>query len=419
MKFCILCIGSHGDIRPYVALGSGLKAKGHDVWIASHKKALPLCQKYDLNFKLVDGDLTELINSENTQKELKGSIVLKILKIMRAFKEVLNIQLPTSLKAVLGADVLIYSPAAFAAPHLAEFLNIPSILIHLQPEISTKFHASHLFPNQKFLRRAGHFISEQILWQPIRKHINQWRARDLNIKKMHFLGPKHDVKTRNTPTLVTFSRHLIPPPKDWGKHVQMTNFCCLKEGKNWKAPPHLDRFLESYPSTIYLGFGSLTEACHKSTVKKIIDVLSQKKCPIVVQANLPGLNQIALPSHILPIEYAPHDWLFPRIKAVIHHGGIGTTAAGLYAGKPTLIMPFVWDQFFWGKMIADLNIGPKQLPINQFNSEAFSEKIDHLLTYPDYEKNALKMMHQLNSEPDGIDITIEQIMNIVELYGSK
>lgn len=413
MKFCILCIGSHGDIRPYVALGTGLKAKGHEVWIASHKKASSLCEKYNLNFKPVDGDLTELINPEKIQK-VKGSILLKILMIMRAFKEVLKIQLPMSLEAVRGADALIYSPAAFAAPHIAEFFKIPSISMNLQPEFRTKFHPSHLFPNQKFGFILGHFISEQLLWQPIRRSINKWRTRQLGIKKMHFFGPKYDKVTKNTPTLIAFSRQLIPPPADWGKHVRMTNFCRLNEGQNWVPPLGLEDFLGSDIPAVYVGFGSLTKACHQSTVQKMIDILIQKNYRAVVQADLPGLKQLKLPSTIFPITYAPHDWLFPRVKAVIHHGGVGTTAAGLYAGRPTLIMPFVWDQFFWGKMISDLEIGPVYLPINKFSREEFSNKVENLMSKSHYQKNASKMRDKLSRESDGVEMSISQIFDILK-----
>ncbi|MBA3816606.1 MAG: glycosyltransferase family 1 protein [Parachlamydiaceae bacterium] len=417
MKFCILCIGSHGDIRPYVALGVGLKAEAHEVWIASHKKACSLCEKYNLNFKLVDGDLTELINSENTQKELKGNILSKILKIMCAFKKILKIQLPMSLDAAAGADVLIYSPAAFAGPHIAEYLRIPSFLMHLQPEIRTKFHPSHLFPNQKSLKGInfllGHFLSEQLFWQPIRRYVNKWRKEILGIKKMHFLGPKYDPLSKNTHTLVAFSHHLIPRPIDWGPHIHMTNFCLLNESENWSPPQELEKFLRSQETIVYLGFGSLTEACHIDTVREIIDVLAKKNFGAIVQANLPGLKDIALPPTIFPLIYAPHDWLFPRVKAVIHHGGVGTTAAGLYAGKPTLIMPFVWDQFNWGKMVEDLGVGPKYLSINKFNKEKFSYNLEKLVSDPLYQHNALKIMNKLNTEDNGIKKNVNRIFEIL------
>ena len=129
MKFTLLCIGSHGDIRPYIALGIGLKEKGHEVTIASHAKARLLSEKYGLNFKLVEGDLTEMIGKERGHEILwggKGKKWLQFFSIMKEFKRVLEIQLPASLEASSDADVLIYSPASFAGPHLGEYFSIPS-----------------------------------------------------------------------------------------------------------------------------------------------------------------------------------------------------------------------------------------------------------------------------------------------------
>ncbi|MFA6915483.1 MAG: glycosyltransferase [Parachlamydiales bacterium] len=415
MKICILCIGSHGDIRPYVALANGLKANGHDVWIASHQKAQSLCQKYNLDFKLVDGDLTEAIHSEETQEKLKSIFVLP--QITQLFRNVLKIQLPMSLEAAANADLLIYSPVAFAGPHLAEYLKIPTICMHVLPEIRTKCHSSYLFPRQKsytgLKHYLGHFVSEQFLWQPIRAPINKWRKKQLGMRKMHFLGFRNDKIRQEIPEIVAFSPSLIPRPIDWPSKIEMTNFCLLREGENWTPPKDLENFLDNDQPTIYVGFGSLTEACEKSTVKKIIDALIKKNIRAVVHGKLRGLKELELPASIFPLDYAPHDWLFPRVKAVIHHGGIGTTAAGLYAGKPTWIIPFVWDQFYWGQKIFDLGIGPKPIPVYNIDTAPLMLNLDDLLSQSTYQQNASKFRTQLQSEPDGVQMTINSINNIL------
>lgn len=222
MKFGILCVGSHGDILPYVALGIKLKAKGHHVCIATHKKAESLCRKHGLEFSLVEGDLTEISNPTRIPSILNSSGLKKLTTlrfIMRLFKDHLKQQLDSSQEAIKGVDVLIYSPAAFAGPHLAEYYKIPTFRMPLQPEIRTKEHPSCIISLPLFLGKwghlIGHFVSEQMFWQPIRSQINQWRKEKLKIRKMHFLGPSIDLFSRHISTLVAFSPKLMPFPSDW------------------------------------------------------------------------------------------------------------------------------------------------------------------------------------------------------------
>ncbi len=411
MKFTLLCVGSHGDFRPYIALGIALKEKGHEVTIGSHAKARHLCEKYHLNFRLVEGDLTELIGKERGHEILwggKGKLWLQLMGIMKEFKRVLEMQLPTSLQAASDADVLIYGPSAFAGPHLGEYLSIPSFLMQLQPDSPTKHVPCCLFSGFEKWGKAGcllsHFIARQQLWQPIRKEINRWRQNELGLKKMSFFGPKR------LPTLVAFSSQLVPRPSDWGNHVHMTSFCRIENEKDWTPPDSLAQFLSS-GDVLYVGFGSLTEACHPSIVEKIINVLTKKKIKTVISAHLPTLDPSKLPSWIYPLDYAPHDWLFPRVAAVVHHGGVGTLAAGLYAGKPTLIVPFIVDQPYWGRFIERKELGPKPLSPFSFTELEFEKRLDQLLTHSKYKENAELIKNALDNEKNGAEFTIESILS--------
>lgn len=411
-----MCVGSHGDMRPYIALGVGLKQKGYQVTIASHHKAQKLCQQYDLEFKLVEGDLVELLGTEKGSaltNHVGGHNFKQLWEMIKAFKEVLKLQLATSLDAVRDTEVMIYGPAVFAGPHLGEALDIPSFRVMMQPEIRTKEHSSMIFPNQRWFGKignyAGHVLAEQLFWLPIRKQINEWRVNTLGLRKMTFLGPSFDPISQQIPTLVAFSSKLLPQPSDWPTQVKMTNFCRLPEGQLWEAPRPLDEFLQDGPPPFYLGFGSLTEACPRWIVPQIVDVLAEKKVRVVIHSQLPGLEALILPHDVFPLRYAPHDWLFPRMKAVVHHGGAGTTAAGLYAGKPTLIIPFMCDQFQWNNRIAELNIGPRGFPIREFTQQRFSDCLDALLSTPLYHENAIKMSKEMHDEEDGVAMTIREI----------
>ncbi|MCK4934845.1 MAG: glycosyltransferase family 1 protein, partial [Simkaniaceae bacterium] len=389
----------------------GLKQHGHEVTIATHTKGRTLSEKYGLKFKLVEGDLTELIGQECGNEILwgsKGKKFLQLFGIMKEFRRALKLQLPTSLEATSDADVLIYSTAAFAGPHLGEYFSIPTFLMQLQPDAPTKSHPSSLFSAFGKLGKTGcllsHFLAKQQFWQPIRKEINRWRQNQLKLKKFSFFGPK------NLPTLITFSPHFVPKPDDWAKNVHMTSFCRIQNEKEWIPPQTLSDFL-SNDKILYVGFGSLTEACHPSIVEQIVEVLSEKKIKTIISSHFPTLKQKKLPSWIYPIDYAPHDWLFRKVSAVVHHGGVGTLAAGLYAGKPTLIIPFLVDQPHWGQFIEKERLGPKPLSAFSFNKKAFEQRLDQLLTTPKYQENATILKTALYDEKDGVKLTIDAILN--------
>jgi sterol 3beta-glucosyltransferase len=416
MKFSILCIGTYGDVAPYVALAAKLKQEGHDVTIAAHEKARSLCERFFLKFHPVGGDLSILTSPEESKElfEARGFKKLNsFFKLMVLFRRVLDIQLKDCLEASRGADVLIYHPAAFAGPHLAEHFKITAIKMNLQPELPTSQHPSCLIPIPKWLGRVGnvigHFISQQFLWQVFRGKINRWRCEVLKLPKSPFWKPSHYSKIRE---LVAFSPSLMKRPTDWHPSVAMVGFCRLQEADRWTPPENLQRFLAEGELPLYLGFGSLTETFPTAIVATMIDVLKTKKIRAIVPRNLEGLKEIDLPPHILAIDYVPHDWLFSKVSAVIHHGGVGTLSSGLHAGKPTWVIPCIVDQFFFGEKVCDWGVGPQPLAKVHFNRKDFEKGLDQLLQKASYREKALKLQRVLNQE-NGVDNAYKWILKQV------
>ncbi len=407
MKVTILTVGTYGDVAPCVALGSQLKKEGHEVVIATHEKMKSLCERFSLKFSQIRGDLSVETPPEQSKElfEAKGwKRVSSFFKLMRLFYRVLDVQLQDCYEAAKGADLIIYHKAAFAGPHLAEHFKIPAVQMLLQPELPTWQHASCLVSMPKWMGQygnyLGHLISQQFLWQIFRGKINQWRHEVLQLPKSPFWKPTTYQKIYD---LVTFSPSLMDRPKDWGPDVKMVGFCRLKETDQWTPPKELVQFIESGVSPIYLGFGSLSESFSPHVIQEIIKVLDEKGIKTIVPANLPGLQDLKLPSHIFPIGYVPHDWLFPKVAAVIHHGGVGTLSAGLYAGKPTWIIPCIVDQFFFGEKTAkDWRVGPQPIAKVDFNREKFAVGLDQLLqNLQVYQEKATQYKHLLEKE-DGV-----------------
>lgn len=407
MHITILCTGSHGDIRPYVALGVGLKKKGHQVRLIADPHAQDLCSTFALDFLPLDGELASLLHaSSQKRKSIKDS-----LKFTRHILKQMSLSLEKQLKslpnAIKGTDAIVYHPAVMAVEHVAELLNVPAYSFLLMPEVRTKHHMSCVFPPKTPFGKVGNFLShlltEQFFWQPMRQKINRWRSLQ-GISKINFFGPAFR-KHEKSPILVAISPSLFPRPKDWKPHVHMTGFARLKTVDVWHPPKELLNFLNKGAAPLYLGFGSLSEVCPKNILESMIAVLKKLDVRVLLSGNFPEMQNIKLPENMFWIKSAPHDWLFERVAAVVHHGGAGTTAACLYAGRPNLIMPFILDQFHWGKRIYDLKIGPKPISINRYNEKVFENAVKKLLTENDFRINAEKLALKLNEE-DGVENAI-------------
>ncbi len=115
-----------------------------------------------------------------------------------------------------------------------------------------------------------------------------------------------------------------------------------------------------------------------------------------------------LPDHIFRIGFAPHDWLFPRMRAVVHHGGAGTTAAGFQAGAPNVIIPFFADQAFWACRIETLHVGVKGPPRKRLTAEKLAEAINLAIVDENIRANAAELGVRIRSE-NGVDIAVAHI----------
>lgn len=422
MKFCIICSGSYGDMRPYVALAIGLKKRGHDVVLASYKPAKSLCEQYGIAYFQLEGDIYDLVSIDKVEKflfEKQGSKIALFREYLKALKTVLSIQLESSAKVVKGCDVLIYNTVSYAGPHLAEYLDVPSFCITLVPDLQTKQHppTSYFSHPLTKLGKVGnylaHFLQTQKNWHAVRADINQWRKNVLNLRKMSFWGPRYDHFIRDIPVILPFNPYLINRPKDWPCNVHITNFLRIIDQETWTLPPGLKDFLAGNDS-LYITLGTLNSVCPKKIVENVIDVLTKQNIKAIISASWPGIKDLKLPPWIFALDYVPHGWLLPQVKAIIHHGGIGTTASGLYAGLPSMVIPFVGDEFYWGTKLFEWQVGPRMLTVQEFSEKAFEERVKSLLSNSSYKAKAMQIKQKLEETPDGVEMTLDVIFNYLQ-----
>ena len=175
---------------------------------------------------------------------------------------------------------------------------------------------------------------------------------------------------------------MIPKPKDWGQHISVAGFCFLDLAENYTPPPDLAAFLDAGAPPIYIGFGSIVVDDPNAMTELIFQTVRLTGRRALVSKGWGGFGAsgLSVPEGVFMLGNVPHDWLFRRVCCVVHHGGAGTTAAGIALGKPTVIVPFFGDQPFWGAMIAKAGAGPSPIPIKHLTSTKLANGILQALT---------------------------------------
>lgn len=182
-------------------------------------------------------------------------------------------------------------------------------------------------------------------------------------------------------TVVYRSPAVLPKPKDWGDNIDICGFSFLPSKPDYIPPDELDAFLKAGPMPIYVGFGSIVVDDQVKLTKIVFEAISKAGQRAIVSkgwGNL-GVDEVDAPDNILIIGSCPHDWLFRQVSCVIHHGGAGTTAAGLALGRPTIIIPFFGDQQFWGEIVSRAGAGAGPIPHKQLTVEKLSSAIEMAL----------------------------------------
>jgi UDP:flavonoid glycosyltransferase YjiC (YdhE family) len=208
------------------------------------------------------------------------------------------------------------------------------------------------------------------------------------------------------PILYGFSPSVIPAPSDWSGNTHITGYWFIDETEDWQPPAALLDFLQSGSAPVYIGFGSMSNRDPEQTADLVIKALTLSNQRAILLSGWGGLQRTNLPDSIFMIDSIPHSWLFPRVSAVVHHGGASTTAAGLKAGVPSVVIPFFGDQPFWGQRVADLGVGTKPIPRKRLTAERLANAIQEVVTNEDMRQRAAKLGKQIQTE-NGIESAVE------------
>ena len=190
---------------------------------------------------------------------------------------------------------------------------------------------------------------------------------------------------------------LISKPSDWGAHIGISGFYFLSLASAFTPEPSLRAFLDAGPPPVYIGFGSIVVDDPDAMTKLIFDAVKKSGQRALVSKGWGGFGASEVPDGVFMLGNVPHDWLFKHVSCVVHHGGAGTTAAGIALGKPTVVVPFFGDQPFWGAMVAKAGAGPSPIPNKELTSDKLAVGILKCLD-PETQRRAKELGAKIESE---------------------
>lgn len=416
MRITIFAAGSRGDIQPCIVLGKGLQQAGYLIRLAAPEDFASFVQEHELNFYPLRGDVQQIMASDTGRKfmETGGANPIKSIRAVRKMiAPVIHEMAQDAYEACRDADALIcLGVFASFGQSIAEALGIPVINVEPTPLLPTRAFPAPSWPIQRDLGGLHNYLSGiamlQVVWLWYRPFVNDFRHR---LGLSTYSGTRFFRALKSTPLISAYSPHVIPHPADWPESVHITGYFFLDAQADWQPSDELKAFLEAGDPPVYIGFGSMAGRDPERLAKLMLDALAKSGQRGLLLTGWGGLRAEWVPENVFVLDAAPHHWLFPRMSAVVHHGGAGTTAEGLRAGIPAIIVPFILDQPFWGARVKALGLGPDPVPLKELTADRLSEAIRTAVT-----DNAMRERARSYGAAIRAEDSVDNAVGVVERY---
>ena len=403
MKIILTAIGTQGDIEPFLAVGKILKKKGNQVICAFSEQFRELTESNELEFASLGSKLSDLHNSDAGKIVLGGG---KGLKKIFAFIKIAtkstgpNKEKETKLFELIKQerpDRVLYNSKT-TCPIIWEYKNSGKTTF-LSPFPYLHYVKGHSL--LVFGKNYGDFFNKLTfkLYDfgaataalTIKKRLPiQDKIKRTELKKI--------VHNRNF--IYTISPSLFPRPAYWESNIKVLGHHAVMKETDWKPKKELTEFIDKNEKIIFITFGSMTNPEPERKTKIILEILERNKIAAIINTASGGLVK---PGNfnselIYFVSQIPYDWVFPKMYAVIHHGGSGTTHLALKYGCATLIIPHFIDQFIWDEIISDLGLGPKGIKLSRIPNKNLEPKVLELLNNKGFKERSERIGNQLSNE---------------------
>ncbi len=395
MKAVLFSIGTRGDIEPFLAIAELLKKKDWDIVCVFPEQFRETVENMGISFKGFSREFLDLLDGKEARMFMGGqSSIFRRVKFLIKMASV-GIKLSKDIIAIQHhiqkeerPDRVLYHPKCNYS--LIWGMANPGKAIMVSPIPGTAHTINHL----TILGNYGRFLNKLSAWLGnamkvivLKKFSKRYRT-DYPELRMTFSSIKKAMLEKEK-TLYSISPSLFPRPEYWPLPAQVIGYYERDKMSNWRADDELLEFLKRNEKIILISFGSMSNSNPKEKTQIVVDVLKRNNISAIINTSWGGLEKTdECPDNIHFVSNLPYDWIFPKMYAIVHHGGSGTTHTALKYACPSLIIPHILDQFFWEKTISALKLGPKGISIKKLNEHNFENKLIDLYNNKGYKKNA-------------------------------
>jgi sterol 3beta-glucosyltransferase len=407
MRFLIVTAGSRGDVAPFTGLGQRLQEAGHQVALAAHDRFADLVRECGLEHRPLPGDPVELVRTRTAAPSPQAAQ-----SVFAAFLDELGEGVAAA--AAAGTDIVLtaFGPAPLSRL-VADAFGIPSLGVYLAPGVPTREFPPPGWPATGQLAPADNLAAGRELLA---------RTGSLYADVLRRLRARLDLPAATAPSSPDdwpichgFSPAVVPRPADWPATVHVTGYWWPARPPRWQPPDQLVDFLAAGPPPVFVGFGSMTPT-HERLHDIVTAAIERAGVRAVVQSGWAGLRPAG--DDILLVGDLPHDWLFPRTAAVVHHAGAGTTGAGLRAGVPAVPVPVLLDQPFWADRLHRLGVAPQPLPLHELTADTLTDALRSCLDRPTYRDRATELARRVRAD-DGATAVLSLITQLAGERGQR
>lgn len=398
MKIVILTIGSRGDVQPFIALAQGLSRAGHSVTLASHPVMKTLVESHGVPFAPIGPDI-DLAKEAAAIRLRSRNAAVGLVRGMRFGLDMVERSHEDILALCRDTELVVVSAQSSAGRNEADLLNLPFLSVTLMP-----WAIPWDDPQRPLFKHIVYGVIDGLVSLITTQPLNRIRKR-LGLPPV---GKEGFTSTRLN--LAPVSPAVFAPIPHWDRHHKITGYWFAEEPKGWLPPADLLSFLENGepPLLVSLGAMSLGDVDAKESVSLFVGAIQQAKLRAIIQGWDVGMKQLDLPSSIYAAGSLPHSWLLPHCAGIVHHGGFGTTSAGLRAGIPALVIPHMVDQFYWGQKVRELGAGPQPIRRTNLDVKGLVPALEELTGNDSLRAAAATLGKQIRSE-NGVECAVSLI----------
>lgn len=427
-RVAIAAIGTMGDVQPFVALSVALRKRGYSVVLCTTSDFEEFVTSHEIEFHNLGSDIQAFIRQSQFDNAMSKNLLLYAPKLLRDGQNILKIACRELWAAAQSADAIVFHQTTNFAIDIAEALDVPAIMTAFQP-----INPTGEFPHFAYDGPPLDPLFNRISLDPLFNRLSyvvqaaqqsyydfprdRMRAKLLGLRSRKRSGFTKNSRGERIPALHAYSPTISPRPGDWPDSTIVTGFWRLDDLTGWEPEPAFQEFLAAGEQPVYLGFGSMPWGAARNT-EIILKALQLWGGRVVIGRGWGGIRAEDLPPSVYSIAKAPHTRLFEHVKAVVHHGGAGTVHTGLYAGKPTFVVPQFFDQPYWGRRVFELGCGPPPVRLRKLTPGILASALEELATDRSYDLAALDLREKLMLE-DGTGLAVDIIEETIADYPSN